>query len=365
MKIRELIQYLEDFAPISLQENYDNSGLILGNSQNDISSVLISIDCTEAIVDEAIKLKANLIISHHPIIFFGLKKIIGRNYIEKTITKAIKNDIAIYACHTNLDNIYNGVNFKIAEKIGLNNVYILNPKTNYLKKLITFCPEEFSDKVRMALFNAGAGYIGNYDQCSFNASGYGTFRALENANPFVGNLLELHKEKEEKIEVIYPQFAENKIINALLQTHPYEEVAYDIIPLNNKFNKVGDGIIGEIEEIPTIEFLKKIKNIFKIPCLKHTDISFKKNIKKVALCGGAGYHLLDMAINANADIFLTSDIKYHQFFDAENKIIVADVGHYESEQFTKELLYDFIIKKKCNFAIYITKIDTNPIKYLI
>ncbi|MDP4266637.1 MAG: Nif3-like dinuclear metal center hexameric protein [Bacteroidota bacterium] len=364
-KIKDIIAILENAVPLDYQEEYDNCGLITGDINQDVQAILISLDCTEEVIEEAISLKANLIISHHPLIYNALKKLTGKNYIERTLIKAIKNNIAIYAAHTNFDNIIGGVSFKIAEKIGLKNCKVLGPKSGYLKKLITFCPIEHSNKVRIALFNAGAGQIGNYDQCSFNAEGFGTFRALENTNPFVGEILKLHKEPEEKIEVIFPRHLQNKLIKALLDNHPYEEVAYDIIPLDNKFNNLGGGVIGELDnEIPAIDFLKKIKEIINIDCIRHTETKNRK-IKKIAICGGSGIFLLNDAIKADADIYLTADIKYHQFFDAENKIILADIGHYESEQFTKDLLSELVIKNISNFAVHITNVNTNPIKYLI
>jgi dinuclear metal center YbgI/SA1388 family protein len=364
MKIREIISCIESFAPLHVQESYDNSGLIIGSNENEIQSVLISIDITDEVIDEAIAKKANLIISHHPLIFNGLKKITGKTSIEQIVIKAIKNDISIYSCHTNLDSVTGGVSSKLSEKIGLVNCKILEPLSDELRKLSTFVPSDFAEKVRFALFEAGAGFIGNYDYCSFNVEGKGTFRASEKANPFVGNRGEIHYENEIKIEIIFPKFKQSNILKALNDSHPYEEVAYDIYLLDNKFENAGMGVIGdlpgEMEELAFISNLKKSLNLKTIRCTNLTG----KAIKKVAVCGGAGFYLLKRAIECKADFFISADFKYHQFFEAENKIIIADIGHYESEQFTKEIIYDLLIKKFTTFAIYLSKVNTNPIHYI-
>ncbi len=364
MKIKDITNYLESIAPLSLQESYDNAGLITGNKDTELSGVLITLDTLPEVIDEAIKLNANLIISHHPIIFKGLKKINGNNYIERTIIKAVKNDIAVYAIHTNLDNISKGVNAILCKKLGLINCRPLLPIKNQLRKLVTFVPENYAEKVRSAVLNAGAGKIGNYDYCSFNTEGIGTFRAGKNTNPFVGKQNEKHYEKEVRIETVFPYYIQNQIITALLTEHPYEEVAYDIYTLDNTFEKTGAGMIGELKtEIPEIDFLKKIKKSLNSGIIRHTAL-LNKPIKKVALCGGSGSFLLKHAIKQKADIYISSDFKYHEFFDADNKILIADAGHFETEQFTKELIYDILIKKFNNFACFLSKVNTNPINYL-
>ncbi len=361
--IRDIIAELENFAPLTYQENYDNAGLIVGNKNSICTSVLLTIDTTENVVDEAIKKGANLIISHHPIVFSGLKKITGRNYIERTIIKAIKNDVAIYAAHTNMDNINQGVNAKIADKLGLDKQSVLLPLKGNLKKLVTFIPLEHSDKVRKAVFDAGAGHIGNYDSCSYNIRGKGSFRASDKATPFVGKKGEIHYEEEIRFETIFPAYLQSTIINALVKVHPYEEVAYDIYPLDNEHNHVGAGMIGELKkEISEQDFLNELKEIFKVSTIRHTPFLNKK-IKKVALCGGSGSFLLRNAINKKADIFISGDFKYHQFFDAENQILIADVGHFESEQYTKDLFYDILTKKFPNFALHFSEVNTNPVNY--
>lgn len=364
MKIKEITNYIEKIAPLAFQENYDNAGLIVGSGETEVKAILISLDVNEEVVNEAIELNANLIISHHPIVFSGLKKLNGKNYVERTVIKAIQNNIAIYASHTNLDSmLLSGVNTKIAEKLELQNIRILSPIENQLSKIMVYAPNNFKEKIQNALFSAGAGEIGNYDSCSFNLEGKGTFRAGENTQPFVGNQGELHIEEEVKIEVIVPNYLINNIIKKILLIHPYEEPAYDIVPLKNTWKNVGMGIIGELaDEIDEIEFLQKIKKTFACQIIRHTELLNKK-IRKVAVSGGAGSFLLQNAIKQEADIFITGDFKYHQFFDADKKILIADIGHFESEQYTKELFYELLIKKFCNFAIHLTKINTNPIKY--
>jgi dinuclear metal center YbgI/SA1388 family protein len=364
LKIKDILTEIEKFAPLPLQENYDNSGLIIGNADNSFTGALLTIDVTEPVIEEAVQKGVNLIIAHHPIIFTAKKKITGQNFIERTIIQAIKNDIAIYAAHTNLDNLLDGVNRKIGEKLNLKNCRILDPLKNQLKKLVTFIPLSHADQVRMAIFEAGAGHIGNYDSCSYNIQGKGSFRALEGSNPFTGKPGQVHFEDETRFETIFPAVLQNKVIQALAQSHPYEEVAYDIYPLENEYRKFGAGMIGELDKpVPEIDFLNQLKTIFHTKVIKHTPL-LGKNISKIAFCGGSGSFLLEKAIRQNADIFISSDFKYHQYFDAENKIIIADIGHYESEQFTKELFYDILIKKISNFALYFSEVNTNPVHYL-
>ncbi|MCH2021392.1 MAG: Nif3-like dinuclear metal center hexameric protein [Saprospiraceae bacterium] len=365
MKIKEIIEFLNSVAHPSYQESYDNSGLIVGNSQWEVTGILVCLDSIESIIDEAITKNCNLVIAHHPIVFNGLKTFTGRNYIERTVIKAIKNDIAIFAVHTNLDNVYiNGVNTKISQKLGLINTQILAPAKGVLNKLYVFVPDTALEKVSEALFDAGAGEIGNYSECSFVAKGEGSFKANENANPVVGQKGLRHYEAETKLEVIFETHIKNELISALLKAHPYEEVAYDIVVLENQFNRIGAGIVGELKNpIDTHSFLKKIKEEMNTDCVRYTSLCYDQ-IQRVAVCGGAGSFLLGDAIKAKADIFITSDFKYHQFFDAENRIIIADIGHFESEQFTIELFYDLLTQKFCNFAIHCTDIKTNPINYL-
>ena len=363
MKIKEVIQHLEELAPLNYQESYDNSGLIVGDPNQEVSKALISLDCTEEVVDDAIAKGCNLIISHHPIVFSGLKKFTGKNYVERVVIKAIKNDIALYAIHTNLDNVVGGVSSKMADKLGLENQAVLRPKGGLLRKLVVYVPRTHVEEVRQALFDAGAGAIGDYDQCSYNTAGYGTFRPLDGANPAIGQVGEQERVEETKIEVIYPAQAERKILVSMLAAHPYEEVAHQIFNIENSFSYVGSGVIGNLEEpMEESEFLAYLKEHMNLNVIRHTKTLGKK-ISRVAVCGGAGGFLLGDAKRSGADIFITADYKYHEFFDAEGEIIIADIGHFESEQFTQELLLDIIQKKFANFAVLLTEIDTNPIKY--
>ncbi|WP_106292415.1 Nif3-like dinuclear metal center hexameric protein [Arcticibacter pallidicorallinus] len=365
MKISDITQYLEGIAPLSLQEDYDNSGLIVGEPHTLVTAALISLDCTEAVIDEAISKGCNLVISHHPIVFKGLKRFNKKNYVERAVMKAIKHDIALYAIHTNLDHVSGGVNAKICEKLGLQNMQILSPKKNLLKKLVTFVPLCHVERVRNAVFQVGAGHIGNYSDCSFNVTGTGTFKAGENAGPFAGKVNELHHEEEVRVETIYPDYLERKVLVALLEAHPYEEVAYDLYPLSNSFYQAGAGMVGTLQTATDeMEFLQFAKSALGARVIRHTALRGNP-VRRVAVCGGSGSFLLQAAISAGADVFITADFKYHEFFDAEGKIVISDMGHFETEQFTQELLFDIIKKKFPNFAIHLTAIDTNPINYLI
>jgi dinuclear metal center YbgI/SA1388 family protein len=365
MKIQEVIDCLENVAHKSLQEDYDNAGLIIGDAEEDCSGILTTLDITEEIIEEALQKKCNLIVAHHPIIFRGLKKINGKNYVERVVIAAIKNNIAVYAIHTNLDNVLNGVNLKIAEKLNLRNIEVLSPKENTLKKLVTFSPLANAEEVRTALFKAGAGKIGNYAECSYNVEGLGTFKAGESAKPYVGKQGEQHQEKEVRIEVIFPSHLGKEIIKVLKAVHPYEEVAYDIYALGNDRKDIGSGLIGELENpVSEKDLLYLLKENFKISAIKHTSF-LHKEIKKIALCGGAGSFLISAAKYSGADSYITSDIKYHEFFDADNTIFLADIGHYESEQFTIELLTDILQGKFPNFAVLKTGVNTNPVKYYV
>jgi len=363
MKIKNIISELEKTAPVFLQEDYDNSGLLTGDAEWVCSGILVTLDTTEEVIAEAADKKCNLVISHHPVIFSGLKSITGKNYVERAVIRAIRHDIAIYAIHTNLDNILNGVNGRIAEMIGLHHTQILSEKSSLLKKLYTFVPLEKADEVRQAIFEAGAGQIGNYSECSFNVSGFGTFKGNQGADPYKGKPGLLHKEDELKIEVIFPSWLQSKVVQGLISAHPYEEVAYDIINLDNKHQLTGSGVIGELEK-PSgeLDFLKKLKKTFNTGVIKHTPLR-DRPISKVAVCGGAGSFLIFKALSMQADIFLTADIRYHEFFNADGRMILADIGHYESEQFTINLLQEILEQKFPNFAVLKTGVNTNPVRY--
>ncbi len=364
MKIAEIIHTIEEFAPISYQENYDNAGLLVGDKLADCSGVLICLDAIEAVIDEAIAKNCNLVVAHHPIIFSGLKKITGKNYIERVVIKAIKNDIAIYACHTNLDHVKHGVNNMIADKLGLINRKILDPKKGILKKLYTYVPAENKESLLNALFSVNAGQIANYSECSFAVDGIGTFKGNEFSNPVIGIKNTRITTNETKIEILFPNYLESKILKTLKENHPYEEVAYEIISLDNTNQEVGSGMIGTLEKpISETAFLVFLKDKMQTECIRYTSL-LDKPIQKVALCGGSGSFLLPNAISQGADVFITGDFKYHQFFDADNQIIIADIGHYESEQFTSQLFNKIISEKFTTFAVQISTINTNPINYI-
>ncbi|MGC8750041.1 Nif3-like dinuclear metal center hexameric protein [Hydrotalea sp.] len=365
MKIGEITQTLSNFAPTAYQESYDNIGLLIGDENNTCSGIICTLDVTEAVVKEALEKNCNLIVAHHPIIFKGLKRLNGYSDAEKAIILAIQHNIAIYAIHTNLDNVLYGVNSKLAQKLGLLHTQVLLPKPNTLCKLYTFVPVAYSEKVRNALFEAGAGKIGGYSDCSFSVSGNGTFTAGEGTNPFVGKILERHLEKEEKVEVIFPAVLQNAIIKALINAHPYEEAAYDIIALQNEFPQVGSGIIGHLPEPKeAAKFLSALKALVGVAVIKHSPI-LEKPVQKIAICGGAGSFLINQAIHAGADIFITADLKYHEFFEANNHLILADIGHWESEQFTIDLLAEVLQTKFPTFAVLKSTVSTNPVHYFL
>ena len=363
MKIKDILLQLESLAPPRLQEHYDNAGLITGQAESECTGILCALDATEEVVQEAIQKKTNLIIAHHPIIFGGLKKITGRNYVERTIILAIKNDIAIYAIHTNLDNVIDGVNGKIASLLGLKNCQPLGAKEGSLKKIYSFVPSDHLEAVRTAIFQSGAGQIGNYSECSYSAEGWGTFKAGEGANPYVGSVGERHREKEWKIEAVLPSWKEAAVIKALKEAHPYEEVAYDVVTLSNSHPGTGSGLVGEWEEaIPETAFLEKLKQVFRLNLVRHTALRGKP-VKKIALCGGAGSFLIPNALAVEAEAFITADLKYHEFFDADGRLLLCDIGHYESEQFTIDLLAGILAQKFPTFAVLKTGVRTNPVFY--
>lgn len=364
MKIKEIVSALERFAPLPLQDGFDNAGLQIGLTDAEATGALLCLDVTESVLDEAIALRCNMVISHHPLIFKGYKSITGKDYVERCILKAIKNDIVIYSAHTNLDNAQGGVNYKIAEKLGLDHVEILDPKSGMLLKLVTFVPESHAEKVRNALFDSGCGNIGNYDSCSYNVSGEGTFRAQENTHPFCGEIGKLHREKEVRIETVLPAYKRNDTVKALLLAHPYGEPVFDLYSLQNTWMQAGSGIIGELNvPEPELDFLKRLKKTFNLSCVKHNTLTGRM-IKKIALCGGSGSFLIPLALRNEADVFITGEIKYHDYFGYDNKILLAEIGHYESEQYTKEIFYTIIRDLYPNFTLFMSKVNTNPIKYI-
>ncbi len=363
MNVQDVIDILEEIAPLSYSESFDNTGLLVGDAQQKVSGILVTLDTLEEVIDEAIENNCNLIVSFHPIIFSGLKSITGKNYVERTVLKAIKNDIAIFAIHTALDNNWLGVNHGICERLGLKKIRSLIPQKHSIEKLITFVPKAQADKVRNALFTAGAGGIGNYDHCSFNIDGTGTFKPGEDSNPTLGSIGQLHKESEVQIGVTFGRHLRGKVLKALFESHPYEEVAYEVYQLENSNQHLGMGMLGEWEE-PKLEkdFLSFVKEKMQTDCIRHTQLTGQP-IKKVAVLGGSGSFAIGAAIRSGAQAFITADLKYHEFYQAEKRILLADIGHYESEQFTKELLVSVLSKKIRNFAIVLSQVNTNPITY--
>lgn len=362
--IKQVTNYIEKLAPLAYAEDFDNVGLLVGNYNTKVTGVLVTLDTLEKTIDEAIVKNCNLIISFHPIIFSGLKKINGSNYVERVVIKAIKNDIAIYAIHTALDNSFKGVSAKMCEVIGLKNTKVLIPQKGNLKKLTTYVPHKNAEDLRKVLFTAGAGNIGNYDQCSFNVKGEGTYRGNSNSNPTVGKKEIIQHEPETSISVIFEKHKEGDLLKALFKNHPYEEIAYEVVSLNNIHQNIGMGMIGELEKAIDIKlFFNLLKNKFHLKVIRHSALSYKK-IKKVAVLGGSGSFAITAAKKAGADIFITADLKYHDFYRAENQLVLADIGHYESEQFTKKLLVDYLTKKITNFAIILSENNTNPINYI-
>lgn len=362
-KLRDIINVLETAAPPSLQESYDNAGWICGNPSWPVSGVLICLDLTPLVAEEAKARGCNLIVSHHPLIFKGLKRIDPDHPIGQTLIFCIKHDIAVYAIHTNLDNVIHGVNGRIAAILGLKDIAVLQPMQGSMRKLAVFVPHNYVDAVRQVMWDAGAGHIGQYDQCSFSTGGTGTFRAGEGANPFVGGKGQLHLEPETRLEVILPDYLERRVVAAMRKAHPYEEVAYDLYPLGNTSQGMGSGLVGDLETPePEEGFLDRVRTLFRIPVIRHTAFTGRQ-IRRVAVCGGAGSFLVSRSLAAGADIFLTADLKYHEFFEPAGRMLLADIGHYESEQFTQDLLVDLLKEKFPTFAVLKTGLDTNPIHY--
>ena len=364
IKIKDIANALEMFAPLPLQDGFDNAGLQIGLTDAEVTGVLLCLDVTEAVVDEALASGCNLIVSHHPLIFSPLKRITGRNSVERCVLKALSAGIAVYSAHTNIDNAPGGVNYRIAEILGLQNLKILVPKEDSLLKLSVFVPEKYAETLRTALFDAGCGAIGNYSSCSYNVSGFGTFKAGEGCNPFCGTVGEVHKEEEVRIDTILPAYLKERVVSALLKAHPYEEPAYDLYPLKNVWNSAGAGVVGELpQERDEREFLLEIKEKFSVGCLQHTAFTGKK-IKRVALCGGAGASFAGAAVAAGADIYITGEARYHSMFDYSGKMLMAVIGHYESEQYTIDIFKEIIQGKYPGLRVVATSINTNPLSYL-
>ena len=363
IKIAEVINFLEPLAPPSYQESYDNAGLIVGNTHWACSGIVVCLDSLEEVVDEAIKNDCNLVVAHHPIVFSGLKSITGKNYIERTIIKAIRNDIAIYAIHTNLDNVRHGVNQVICDKLQLTKTRVLQPKQGLLSKFIVYGILDDVEKIRTAIFEIGAGQIGNYEECSYSMMGECTFKPIGNANPTIGTVGNREQMTEYRLEAIVPNYLLNQVLAAAKNASSYEEMAYDIVPLANKNQDIGSGMVGEWEQaLPVNQFLDLVKKTFKTGVVRYTK-THQETIKKVAVCGGSGSFLLAKAMAIGADAFITADFKYHQFFDADNQLMITDIGHFESEQFTIDFLAEKLKQNFSTFAVRLTSVNTNPVNY--
>jgi len=362
--IDAILSHLEQMSPPVFQESYDNAGLITGSREWECHGILTTLDATEAVVKEAIDRGCNLIVAHHPIVFSGLKKLNGKNYVEKAIITAIKHDIAIYAIHTNLDNIVpGGVNGKIAEKLGITGGRPLLLKEGVLRKLYCFVPVDHLEAVRSAIFSAGAGHIGGYSECSWSTEGMGTFKGGEGTDPFVGQPGLRHAEKEARVEMVLPAHISTVVVKAMIAAHPYEEVAYDLVNLANTHPGIGSGLIGELPEaIEEKVFLARVKKAFQTPVVRHTRLTGRP-VQRVAVCGGAGSFLISKALAEKADFYITADVKYHEFFDANDRMVLADIGHFESEQYTVDLLFEVLQEKFRNFAVLKSETKTNPIHY--
>ncbi|MBP5687674.1 MAG: Nif3-like dinuclear metal center hexameric protein [Muribaculaceae bacterium] len=363
MKVKEITDAIEAVAPLYLQESWDNSGMQVGDQDSEVTGVVLCTDVREEIVDEAIERGANMIISHHPLLFRGLKKIVGRSYQERIVAKAIKNDITIYCAHTNMDSAVGGVNFKMAEKLGMTGVRVLDPQQGTQRKIVVFVPTEAVAMVEKAMCDAGAGRLGNYDNCTYSMNGEGHYRALDGAEPWAGKVGEKHSEPEVRLEVLVHKALCGRVVAAMIKAHPYEEPAFDIIALENGDKYAGLGVIGDVEPQDARGFLEKVKNAFEVEAVRYSG-NLDRQVRRVAMCGGAGADFIGLAMSQGADVYITGDMKYHEFQGNEERIILADIGHYESEHYTKEIFYDIISKKNPNFAVDFAKSEKNQVKYL-
>lgn len=364
VKISDIMSAIESYAPLHLQESYDNCGLQVGNSNAEATGVLLCVDVTEAVVDEAIALGVNMIVSHHPLIFRGLKKLVGRSDIERIVIKAIKNDIAIYSAHTNMDNTRGGVSARMAQKLGLTNVKVLVPQQGKQVKVVVYVPTAYADAVADAMHASGAGCIGDYDHCSYRIEGEGRYRAKAGAHPFVGDIGEMHHEPETRVEVIADAARKDSVVQAMLHAHPYEEPAYDVLQLQNESPYEGLGVVGDIEPTSAVDFFAKLKTVFDVDAVRYCGDATEP-IKRVALCGGSGAEFIGAAVSSGADVYVTGDVKYHDFTGNASRILIADIGHYESEQYTKDIFYEIIREKMPNFATYYAKSENKQVKFFI
>lgn len=365
MTIQKVIAEIEKHIAMPQAEDFDNVGLLCGLPERNVSGILVCHDALENVVDEAIQRNCNLIVCFHPIIFSGLKSLTGKNYVERAVLKAIENKVAIYAIHTAFDNDYYGVNAGICNLLGLKNLKILQPKKNNLKQLNVYVPKDYSEKVKEALFSAGAGNIGFYDECSFKVEGKGTFRPTEGSNPFSGEQNVRENADEDMISVIFESFKQNQLIAAMKSAHPYEEVAHQIYQIDNENQYSGLGMYGEFEtEMDEREFMSFVKEKFNLNIIKHSDFNQKK-IRRVGVLGGSGASGIKAALSKKCDAYLTGDLKYHDYFLAESKMLICDIGHYESEQLVSQQLFEILSQKFSTFAILKSSEKTNPVNYFL
>jgi dinuclear metal center YbgI/SA1388 family protein len=361
VKCREIIEKIEKLAPLNLAESWDNVGLLIGDYQKEIKNIMVTLDVTLEVVKEAVEKKIDLIIAHHPIIFKPLKKITMDDYTGQMVCNLIKNDISVYAAHTNLDIAKGGLNDVLASRLQLNNVKVLKALKNVqLKKIVVFIPDGYQDAVREAMAKEGAGWIGDYSHCTFMTKGTGTFKPLEGTNPFIGKQGQVEKAEEYRLETIVPQDKVGKVIKAMLEVHPYEEVAYDIYPLEIEGEAVGIGRIGTLEnEMTFSEFIKLVKNTLNIEYIKYIG-NEKSIISKVAICTGSGADFISACVKQKADVYITGDVKYHEAqFAQQNGLNLIDAGHYETENIVVPFLMDYLNDTYQNKGIKIFSAQSN------
>lgn len=363
LPLKTLLAGLEQWVPFVWQENYDNAGLILGDPNQQIRKALVCFDVTPEVVDEAVRNEADLILSHHPAIFKGIKRINPASRLGYMLKQSLCHDIAWCALHTNLDNTLSGVNSWLCEHLGLQEVRPLVPLQGIYGKLQVYVPEAYAEKLRQALAEAGCGAGTKYDTCSYTSRGEGRFRAGSQAHPFTGRIGELHCEAECKIECLYPLHKTRQVLDVLRTNHPYEEPAFDLLPLQNEAVEQGAGAIGILPEtMQERELLDKLKELTGVHCIRHSGFQGRR-IKKIALCGGSGGSFIANACGQKADVYITGDLKYHDFTDTEPGTWLVDIGHFESEKFAMELIFRFIRKNFPNFAVSISEQAKNPVSF--
>ena len=367
MNVGELIKQIEDWAPPGAAWEKDNVGLQVGSRGDKLKNILLCLELDEEVLKQAIKKKCNLIFTHHPLIFNPIKNLdFEKSKQARLIQHLIKQNISLYSAHTNLDFTRDGVSFELAKSLKLKNVTFLEHEEANQFKVVIFLPAVNVDELSEALFSVGGGVIGNYENCSFRIAGEGTFKGNEDSNPVIGKKGNTEKVEEVRLELIVDSWNLGRIVNAIKKHHPYEEPAYDIYPLKNKNTNFGAGAIGELDkELSEKEFLNFVSKSLKIGKLKYCIGSGKK-IKKVAVCGGSGSELLSRAINSGADAFITADIKYHAYHDAEGKILLIDAGHYETEIGSLNIVkkrIEKILSGKDYIKVFKFSGSTNPVKF--